>query len=108
MSELTIEFTDDNFNSEVESSEIPVVVDFWAEWCGPCKLLGPTIDALAEKYNGKVKVGKVNVDKNPSIAQKYGVRSIPNILVFKNGNIEQQLVGNVPEAEIANVLDKLI
>ena len=74
MSELTIEFTDDNFNSEVESSEIPVVVDFWAEWCGPCKLLGPTIDALAEKYNGKVKVGKVNVDKCPSIAQKYGIK----------------------------------
>ena len=108
MSELAMEFTDDNFNSEVESSDIPVLVDFWAEWCGPCKMLSPTIDAVAEKYNGKVKVGKVNVDKNPSIAQKYGVRSIPNILVFKNGNIEQQLVGNVPEAEIANVLDKLI
>ena len=108
MSELAMEFTDDNFNSEVESSDMPVLVDFWAEWCGPCKMLSPTIDTVAEKYNGKVKVGKVNVDKNPSIAQKYGVRSIPNILVFKNGNIEQQLVGNVPEAEITNVLDKLI
>ena len=108
MSELAMEFTDDNFNSEVESSDVPVLVDFWAEWCGPCKMLSPTIDTVAEKYNGKVKVGKVNVDKNPSIAQKYGVRSIPNILVFKNGNIEQQLVGNVPEAEITNVLDKLI
>ena len=108
MSALAIEFTDDNFNSEVESSDIPVVVDFWAEWCGPCKMLSPTIDAVAEKYDGKVKVGKVNVDKNPSIAQKYGVRSIPNILVFKNGNIEEQLVGNVPEADISNVLDKLI
>ena len=96
MSELAMEFTDDNFNSEVESSDMPVLVDFWAEWCGPCKMLSPTIDTVAEKYNGKVKVGKVNVDKNPSIAQKYGVRSIPNILVFKNGNIEQQLVGNVP------------
>jgi len=108
MSDLAIEFTDDNFNTEVESSDMPVVVDFWAEWCGPCKMLSPTIDAVAEKYNGKVKVGKVNVDKNPSIAQKYGVRSIPNILVFKNGNIKEQLVGNVPEADISNVLDKLI
>ena len=108
MSEFTMEFTDDNFNSEVESSDLPVLVDFWAEWCGPCKMLSPTIDVIAEKYNGKVKVGKVNVDKSSTIAQKYGVRGIPNILVFKNGNIEQQLVGNVPEAEIANVLDKLI
>ena len=108
MSELAVEFTDDNFSSEVESSDIPVVVDFWAEWCGPCKMLSPTIDAIAEKYSGKVKVGKVNVDKRPSIAQKYGVRGIPNILVFKNGDIEEQLVGNVPEADISNVLDKLI
>ena len=108
MSEFTMEFTDDNFNSEVESSDLPVLVDFWAEWCGPCKMLSPTTDTIAEKYNGKVKVGKVNVDKCSTIAQKYGVRGIPNILVFKNGNIEQQLVGNVPEAEIANVLDKLI
>ena len=108
MSELSIEFTDDNFNSEVESSDIPVVVDFWAEWCGPCKLLSPTIDAIAEKYNGKVKVGKVNVEQNPSIVQKYGVRNIPNILVFKNGNIEDQIIGNVPESDISNVLDKLI
>tara|TARA_X000001036_G_scaffold440129_1_gene494736 strand:+ start:2159 stop:2485 length:327 start_codon:yes stop_codon:yes gene_type:complete len=108
MGEFTMEFTDDNFNSEVESSDLPVLVDFWAEWCGPCKMLSPTIDAIAEKYNGKIKVGKVNVDKSSAIAQKYGVRGIPNILVFKNGNIEQQLVGNVPEADIANVLDKLI
>ena len=103
-----VQTTDSNFENEVILSEVPVLVDFWAEWCGPCKMLSPTIDAVAEKYNGKVKVGKVNVDKNPSIAQKYSVRSIPNILVFKNGNIEQQLVGNVPEAEIANVLDKLV
>ena len=108
MSDLAIEFTEANFNTEVELSDIPVVVDFWAEWCGPYKMLSPTIDAVAQKYNGKVKVGKVNVDKNPSIAQKYGVRSIPNILVFKNGSIKKQLVGNVPESEISNILDKLI
>ena len=108
MSKFTIEFTEQNFNLEVESSVIPVVVDFWAEWCGPCKMLSPTIETIAEKYNGKVKVGKVNVDKNPSIAQKYGVRGIPNILVFQNGNIEEQLIGNVPESDISNILDKLI
>ena len=108
MSNLAVEFTEENFDSEVGLCKIPVVVDFWAEWCGPCKMLSPTIDAIAEKYNGKVKVGKVNVDKNPSIAQKYGVRGIPNILVFTNGNIEEQLIGNVPESDISNILDKLI
>ena len=105
---MALEITDANFEELVLKSDKPVLIDFWAEWCGPCKMLSPTIDTVAEKYNGKVKVGKVNVDKNPSIAQKYGVRSIPNILVFKNGNIEEQLVGNVPEADISNVLDKLI
>ena len=108
MGKFAVEFTEQNFNSEVESSDIPVVVDFWAEWCGPCKMLAPTIDSIAEKYNGKVKVGKVNVDKNPSIAQKYGVRGIPNILVFQNGDIKEQLMGNVPESDISNILDKLI
>ena len=108
MSDLTIEFTSENFESEVEGSEIPVLIDFWAEWCGPCKMLSPTIDVIAEKYNGKVKVGKVNVDKDSAIAQKYGVRGIPNILVFQDGVVKEQLVGNVPETDIANILDKLI
>ena len=108
MSTLAIEFNENNFKSEVESSSIPVLVDFWAEWCGPCKMLSPTIEIIAEKYNGKVKVGKVNVDKSPLIAQKYGVRGIPNILVFSNGTIQEQLIGNVPESDISNILDKLI
>jgi len=108
MSALAIEFTEENFNSEVESSELPVLVDFWAEWCGPCKMLSPTIDTIAEKYNGKVKVGKVNVDKDPGIAQKYSVRGIPNILVFMDGVVKEQLIGNVPESDISNILDKLI
>ena len=108
MSNLAIEFNEENFTTEVESSNIPVLVDFWAEWCGPCKMLSPTIDVIAEKYNGKVKVGKVNVDKDPVIAQKYGVRGIPNILIFNKGNIQEQLIGNVPESDISNILDKLI
>ena len=108
MNDMTIELTEENFASEVELSEIPVVVDFWAEWCGPCKMLSPTIDTIAEKYNGKVKVGKVNVDKEPGIAQKYSVRGIPNILVFTDGVVKEQLIGNVPEADISNILDKLI
>ena len=108
MSALAKEFTEENFNSEVESSDIPVVVDFWAEWCGPCKMLSPTIDAIAEKYDGKVKVGKVNVDKDPGIAQKYAVRGIPNILIFEAGVVKEQLIGNVPETDISNILDGLI
>ena len=106
MSNFAIEFTNENFETEVEESDVPVVVDFWAEWCGPCKMLSPTIDAIAEKYDGKIKVGKVNVDNDPGLAQKYGVRGIPNILVFQNGTIKEQLVGNVPESDIANILDK--
>tara|TARA_Y100001970_G_C14196861_1_gene838625 strand:- start:341 stop:667 length:327 start_codon:yes stop_codon:yes gene_type:complete len=108
MSDFTVEFTEQNFTSEVESSEIPVLVDFWAEWCGPCKLLSPTIDVIAEKYAGKIKVGKVNVDQNSAIAQKYGVRGIPNILIFSNGSVQEQLIGNVPESDISNILDKLV
>ena len=108
MSNFTIEFTKENFKSEVEDTDMPVVVDFWAEWCGPCKMLSPTINSIAEKYNGKIKVGKVNVDKDPSIAQEYSVRSIPNILIFTNGSIKEQLVGNVPESDISDILDKLI
>ena len=108
MSASAIEFTEDNFNSEVESSDMPVVVDFWAEWCGPCKMLSPTIDAIAEKYNGKVKVGKVNVDKDPALAQKYSVMGIHNILIFSNGTVHEQLIGNVPESDISSILDKLV
>ena len=100
--------TDKDFEQDVILSDTPVLIDFWAEWCGPCKMLSPTIDVIAEKYKGKVKVGKVNVDKDPEIAQKYGVRGIPNVLVFQSGTIKEQLVGNVPETDIANILNKLI
>ena len=108
MGEFTCEFTEDNFEADVLGSSIPVVVDFWAEWCGPCKMLAPTIDKIAEKYKGKAIVGKLNVDNSPSVAQKYNVRSIPNILIILNGEVKEQVVGNVPEADISALLDKLI
>ncbi len=108
MGKFTCEFTEDNFEADVLGSSIPVVVDFWAEWCGPCKMLAPTIDKIAEKYNGQVVVGKLNIDNSPSVAQKYNVRSIPNILIISNGEVKEQVVGNVPEADISALLDKLV
>ncbi len=108
MGKFTCEFTEDNFETDVLGSSIPVVVDFWAEWCGPCKMLAPTIDKIAEKYNGQVVVGKLNIDNSPSVAQKYNVRSIPNILIISNGEVKEQVVGNVPEADISALLDKLV
>ncbi|MBT5956226.1 MAG: thioredoxin [Candidatus Marinimicrobia bacterium] len=108
MGEFTREFTEDNFEADVLGASVPVVVDFWAEWCGPCKMLAPTIDKIAKKYNGKVIVGKLNVDNSPSVAQKYNVRSIPNVLIISNGEIKEQVVGNVPEADISALLDKLV
>ena len=108
MGEFTRVFTEANFDEDVLKSSMPVIVDFWAEWCGPCKMLAPTIEAVAEKYKGKAIVGKINVDNNGSIAAKYGVRSIPNILIFKNGEVQEQIVGNVPESEISSKLDSLI
>ena len=103
-----IQTTDKIFEEDVTSSHVPVLVDFWAEWCGPCKMLAPTIDRIAEKYSGKVVVGKLNVDLCPSVAKKYNVRSIPNVLIISNGEVKEQVVGNVPEADISALLDKLI
>ena len=108
MGDFTKDFTDSNFDEEVIKSEQPVLVDFWAEWCGPCKQLTPTIDALAEEYNGKAKIGKVNVDNSPSTAAGYGIRSIPSLLFFKDGKVQQQMVGTNPKEEIAKILDSLL
>jgi len=102
------EFTDANFETEVLKSAMPVLVDFWAEWCGPCKMLIPIIDALATEYKGKVKIGKLNVDNSPQIASRYGITSIPTMLFIKNGNIMEQQVGMLPPKMIAVKLDKLI
>ena len=100
--------TDSDFEQEVLEAETPVLVDFWAEWCAPCKMVAPVIDALAEEYDGKIKFTKVDVDVNPETAMKYGIRSIPTLLVFKGGSPVDQVVGAVPKAVIKKRLDSTL
>lgn len=99
------EFTDANFDEKVLSSELPVLVDFWAEWCGPCRMIGPIVEEISKEYSGKALVGKVNVDENPQIASNYGIRSIPTLLVFKNGQIVDKIVGAVPKTSIVSKIE---
>ncbi|MDX1682772.1 MAG: thioredoxin [Phycisphaeraceae bacterium] len=108
MAGAAIELTDDNFESEVIESDIPVLVDFWAEWCMPCKMLTPTIDELAQEYEGKVKVGKVDTDANRDVSMKFSINAIPTILLFKDGEVHQKFVGVTPKQEFAEQLDKVI
>jgi len=104
-----VELTSDNWANEVERSEIPVVVDFWAPWCGPCRLLGPTIDKLAEQFAGKVKVAKLNVDDAPDVATKYGVTSIPRVFIFKGGDKPQKtFVGVTSERELVSSINTVM
>ncbi len=98
-------FTDESFEQDVVKSDKPVLVDFWAEWCGPCRMVGPIVEELAEEYEGKAKIGKVDVDNNPEVSSKYGIRSIPSLLIFKNGEVVDQIVGAVPKAQLKKQLE---
>ena len=108
MGDLTKEFTADNFETEVIQSAQPVLVDFWAEWCGPCRQIAPAVDEIAVEYEGRAVVGKVNIDHHPDIASQYGIRSIPNLLLFSNGKVQQQIVGAVGKGELSEAINKLL
>jgi thioredoxin 1 len=101
-------FTDSNFDSEIAAADKPVIVDFWAAWCGPCRAIAPVIEELATEYEGKAIVGKLDVDENPNIAVKFGVRSIPTVLFIKNGEVKDTIVGALPKAAFAERLQKLL
>jgi thioredoxin 1 len=100
------EITDSNFDSEVLKAELPTLIDFWATWCGPCRQIAPTVDALADEYKGRVKVGKMDVDHHQIVPQQYGVRSIPTLLIFKGGKVVGQVVGAVPRSKLEAEITK--
>jgi thioredoxin 1 len=102
------EVNDKNFSLEVLQSNLPVLVDFWATWCGPCKSIAPIIDELAKEYAGKVKVAKLNVDENPATPSQYGVRGIPTLILFKGGKILEQVVGAVPKTRLVSIIEKAL
>ena len=106
MNKDVVVLTDDNWKAEVLDAEGPVLVDFWAEWCPPCRMIAPSIEALATAYSGRAKVGKLNVDENPAVAQTFGIRSIPTLLVFKGGRVVDQQIGAVPQPRIAAMIEQ--
>ncbi|NJD91910.1 MAG: thioredoxin [Geobacter sp.] len=107
-SEKVLTLGDNNFEAEVIQSSVPVLVDFWATWCAPCKAIAPTIDAMADEYEGKIKVGKVNVDDSQATPAKYGVRGIPTVILFKDGKVVDQIVGAVPKSQLEALIKKAI
>jgi len=108
MSDKIIQVSDASFEADVINSDIPVLVDFWAEWCGPCKMIAPILDAIAEDYDGKVKIAKMNVDENKEMPSRFNVRGIPTLILFKNGNVETTKVGAVTKSQLTAFIDSAI
>jgi len=105
-SEAIIEVSDSNFESEVVNSDVPVLIDFWAPWCGPCRAIAPIVEEISSSYEGKIKVGKMNVDENQATTMKFGIRSIPTLIMFKGGEAIDQIIGAVPKGEIEKVVER--
>ena len=108
MSEHIVKVTDDTFESEVLKAELPVLVDYWAEWCGPCKMITPILDELSGEYAGRLKVAKLNIDENPAIPPKYGIRGIPTLMIFKEGNVAGTKVGALSKSQLSAFIDATI
>jgi thioredoxin 1 len=108
MAENITQVSDDSFDSEVLKASLPVLIDFWAPWCGPCRAIAPIVDQLATEYAGKIKIVKMNVDDNPRTPANYGVRGIPNLILFKDGQVQQQIVGAVPKAHLVKAISAVV
>ncbi|MBU0501249.1 MAG: thioredoxin TrxA [Gammaproteobacteria bacterium] len=105
MNEHIVQLSDDSFETEVLKSNVPVLVDYWAEWCGPCKMIAPVLDEIAGDYDGKVKIAKLNIDDNPQTPPRYGIRGIPTLMLFKNGEVEATKVGAVSKSQLTAFID---